>query len=400
MDLQQLRLLLVQGTEPYRNGMEKGILNAEQLTILEGLTTWSFQVQEVGVLGCASDKIYDEILDTGVRVIGCGFPETNEQIFRRLADFCPTHIVIDTPEPALFRWATRQQVHCIGMFRDTLREPGLKQRWDNYQLSKALNHNGVEWVGGFGLDQCKALAQMGVLRDKLIPWAWPPSNRAETFEPKQLNAQPDPLQLIYVGPLFSTKGVGDLLIAMAHLKAQGLNIQLKLVGQGDIKRFEIQAKRLLLDQVEFIENIPDHSLVYLIRQADIVVMPSRHESPENSNTILNHCLQSHTPIVASDHPMFAGSLSHGINAIIFPAGNTRILSKSIAYLINNPEIYAKLSAASQSTWRALQLPVHWISLMEHWLLGTSIEHQWLRQHAMSTSLYKHQQPSQLLQPSS
>ena len=188
MDLQQLRLLLVQGTEPYRDGMRPGTLNAEQLIILEGLTTWGFQLQEVGVLGCATDETYDEILDTGVRIIGSGLPTTNEPIFRRLADFCPTHLVIDVPDPTLFRWAIRQQIHCVGMFRDTLMEPGLKQRWDNYQLSKVLNHSGIDWVGGFGLDKCESLAQIGVLRNKLIPWDWPPSNRAESFEPKQIQS--------------------------------------------------------------------------------------------------------------------------------------------------------------------------------------------------------------------
>lgn len=395
MDLQHLRLLVVQGTEPYRDGMANGTLNTDQLTMLEGLTTWGFQLQAVGVLGCTSNEIYDVILETGVRVIGTGLPKTNEYIFRHLADFCPTHLVIDVPDPSLFRWATRKQIHCIGMFQETLIRPGLKQRWDNYQLSKVLNHSGVDWVGGLGLDNCEALAQIGVLRDKLIPWGWPPSNRAETFSPKQLRSRPDPLQLLYAGPLFSTRGIGDLLVAVAQLKAQGWNIQLKLLGQGDIQRFEIQAKRLQLDHIEFIETTPEHSLVHLIRQADIFVMPSRHESPENSNAILNTCLQAHTPIVASNHPMFAGSLNHGINAMIFPAGNARALSQSIDYLLNHPEIYNKLSSASQTSWQALQLPVHWISLLEHWLQGTSSAHQWIQQYAFTAPLY--QQQSQLLQ---
>ena len=258
MDLQHLRLLVVQATEPYRHGMANGNLTSEQLTMLEGLTTWGFQLQEVGVLGCTSEAIYDDLLDTGVRVMGMGTPETNEPIFKRFADFCPTHMVINIPDPSLFRWAIRKQVRCIGMFHDTLAGPGLRQRWDNYQLSKALNHSGVAWVGGYGLDSCESLAQIGVLKNKLIPWDWPPSNRAETFEPKQLRADSDCLQLIYVGPLFSTRGIGDLLIAVTQLKSQGRNVQLKLVGQGDIQRFQLQAKRLQLDNVEFIENTPDH----------------------------------------------------------------------------------------------------------------------------------------------
>ena len=399
MDLQHLRLLIVQANEPYRDGMTNGNLNAEQLTMLEGLTTWGFQLQEVGVLGCTSDEAYDVLLDTGVRVMGMGMTETNEPIFKRFADFCPTHMVIDVPDPSLFRWAIRKQVRCIGMFQDELARPGLKQRWDNYQLSKVLNHSGVDWVGGLGLDNCENLAQMGVLRNKLVPWDWPPSNRAETFEPKQLPSELDHLQLVYVGPLFSTRGIGDLLIAVTQLKAQGWNINLKLVGQGDVQRFAIQAKRLQLNNIEFIEDAPDHSLVHLMRQADICVMPSRHESPENSNAILNTCLQAHTPIVASDHPMFRGSLNHGVNAIIFPAGNARVLSQSIDYLLRHPDTYHKLSSASQTTWQTLQLPVHWLSLLEHWLHGTSTDTEWIQKYALTAPLYQQQQ-SELLQLSS
>ncbi|NEZ67560.1 glycosyltransferase [Leptolyngbyaceae cyanobacterium CCMR0082] len=398
MDLQQLRLLLVQSHEPYQEGMANGTLNAEQLIMLEGLTTWGFQLQEVGVLGCVSDAPYDQVLNTGVRVIGNGPVTTNETIFKRLADFCPTHLIVDVPNPAIFRWATRQHVRCIGMFRETLTAPGFKQQWNNYQLSKVLNHGGIEWVGGLGLERCKTLAQIGVRRDKLIPWNWPPSNRAETFEPKQLRSRPDPLQLIYVGPLFSTKGIGDLLISTAQLKAQGWNIHLKLVGQGNINRFKIQAKRLQLSHVEFIEDIPDHSLVHLIHQADIFVMPSRHESPENSNTILNHCLQAHTPIVASDHPMFTGSLKHNVNAMIFPAGNARAMSQRIDYLLNHPETYTKLSTTIQTTWQSLQLPVHWISLLEKWLKETSTTHQWFQQHSLTAPLYQQPSTAQFIHP--
>ncbi|MEM1252348.1 MAG: glycosyltransferase [Cyanobacteria bacterium P01_H01_bin.21] len=387
MDLQQLRLLLVQATEPYRAGIENGVLNTEQLTVLEGLTTWGFQLQEVGILGCASDEIYDEILPTGVRVIGSGLSTTKESILKHLADFCPTHLVIDTAESALFRWATRQHIHCIGMFQETPTPLSLRRKWDNYQLSKALNHSGVDWVGALGVDQCETLASRGVLRDKLIPWDWPPSNRVETFEAKQLRSPLNPIQLIYVGPILTTRGIGDLLIAAAQLKAQGWNIHINLVGQGDIRRFEIQAKQLQLNHVEFIQNIPEHSLVHLIRQADVFVMPSRHESLENSNTILNHCFQAHTPIVTSDHPILADSLKHNVNAMIFPAGNTRALAQRIDQLLTNPKTYAQLSAASQTTWQSLQLPVHWISLIDHWLQRTTTDQQWLKQYSLKAPIY-------------
>ena len=388
MGLQHLRLLLVQPTEPYRWGMNNDTLSAEQLTILEGLTTWGFQLQAVGILGCSSQAPYDEILPTGVRAIGCGSSATNEFVLKRLADFCPTHLVVNVSKSSLFHWAIRQQIHCVGMFQEIPKRSHITQKWGNYRLSKALNHTGVDWVGALGVDQCELLASTGIVRDKIIPWGWPPSNRAEVFEAKQLRSPLDSIQLIYVGPLLPTKGIGDLLVAAAQLKSQGWNIYIKLVGRGDIRRFKIQAKRLQLPHVEFIQNVPDHSLVHLIRQADIFVIPSRRESLENSNTVLDDCLQAHTPIVVSDHPMFASSLNHNVNAMVFPAGNTRSLARRIDYLLTNPEVYARLSAASQKSWQSLQLPVHWISLIDHWLQDTKVAQQWLQQYALTNSIYQ------------
>ena len=57
------------------------------------------------------------------------------------------------------------------------------------------------------------------------------------------------------------------------------------------------------------------------------------------------------------------------------------------------------TAANQTAWQSLQLPVHWISLLDHWLQETDATRQWLQQHALKSPFYQHQPILQQLQPS-
>lgn len=391
MKLDKVRLLIFNQTEDYREAITLGRLTPNRLHAVEAMTTWGFQVQEVGVLGYQSNRPYNEVLDTGLRVIGSGMPpEANpEDVLKLAADFCPTHMVVQIPQIDIFRWAARRQIACIAMFQQSFSALTLQQRWQQYQFSKVLNHSQVDWIGNHGLQSCLSLQHIGVNPEKLVPWGWPTPRQEKTFEPKQLRAQLNPLDLVYVGPVISTKGVGDLLVAMAQLQSHKIDVRLKIIGQGDTKRFQSQARRLqLANQIEFVDDTLNNATLPLIRNADILVIPSRHEYPETTVELIYSGLSVHTPIVASDHPMFAGSLVHGVNAMIFPAGNARALAQRIERLIKQPRLYAKLSEATHRSHRTTVLPVTWASLIEHWLQQGSEDHRWLQNHTVASDKYR------------
>jgi glycosyltransferase involved in cell wall biosynthesis len=392
MRLEEIRLLILNQTEDYRQAVVSGDLDSQALHALEAMTKWGFQVQEVGVLGVQSSQAYNEVLETGLRVIGSGMSidANSEDILKLVADFCPTHLVVQVPRPEIFRWAVRHQVNCIAVLHQSFSNLSLKKHWQNYQLSKWLNHEQIVWVGNQGVQTCYSLQSIGVDVQKVIPWCWPQALVPLTYEPKPMRSQLNPLHLIYVGPVITTKGVGDLLIAMAQLQAQGRQVYLQVVGKGEIDRFKSQARQLqLVDCIEFIDRSSYSTVRDLIQLADVMVIPNRYEYPEaTAVSLIHNGLAVHTPIVASDHPMLVSLLHHGVNAMLFPAGNARALAQQIDHLASQPHLYAKLSGATLGTSSTTQLPVTWATLVERWFQGSSQDHLWLKNHSLASGKYQ------------
>jgi glycosyltransferase involved in cell wall biosynthesis len=387
------RLLVIRQKEPYQSLLKSGAMGLapEYAYMMAALADWRTQFQEVGILGWQSNKPYNEVLPEGVRLIGSGRDAgaKTEEVVKLAADFCPTHAVIQIPDPKIFRWAIHNQIKVMALFEQTFFAVDWQQKWHHYRLSQWLNHTSVHWVANQGLRSCQSLQEMGVEPQKIIPWSWPKWDYAETCEPKQLRTDLTPLKLAYVGPINTSKGVGDLLIAVAQLRSQNIPIQLKLLGQGDIERFRSQARQLqLADCLEWFESLPTNALHEILHDADLIVLPSRHESLETNTSAIHHALASRTPIIASDHPLFVGSFTHGVNALIFPAGNARALAHRIERLTHQPQLYAQLSEAAHATWECLQLPVKWADLIDRWIHPSVDNQKWLHDHALATGRYR------------
>jgi len=127
-----------------------------------------------------------------------------------------------------------------------------------------------------------------------------------------------------------------------------------------------------------------------MRDADVVLIPSRHEYPEGLPLTIYEALAARTPIVASDHPMFRGALVHQRSALIFPAGESEALAAAIRRLGADRTLYAQLSANSSAAWEALQLPVTWGELIERWLSDEPADREWLLEHRLNSGLYDRQ----------
>lgn len=403
--MKERRLLIVRQTENYRELVTSRRLQfrPEAMHAIEAMTTWGFQLGEVGVMACQSNRPYNEVLDTGIRVIGTGLPgdAEPEQVLKVIADFCPTDLILQVPEPKYFRWAMRNQIRIMALFEQPFNTLSLQTRWANYRLSKLLNHTLVDWVGNQGVGACQSLLQMGVTADKVVPWSWPQPVAKRQFEPRQLRSalasSRTALRLVYQGAITTSKGLGDLLVAMAHLISNGHSVKLLAIGKGEIDRFKTQARRLqLADKIEFVEHLSEQARLDRIHTADVLVLPSRHEQPEASPSLLYDGLMTCTPIVASDHPLFLGVLHHGINAMIFPAGNARALAHRIERLARQPQLYAQLSEAGLRVEATLQTPASWSELIDRWIQGGSDDRQWLRQQSLHAQVSS--KPRSLKQP--
>lgn len=342
---------------------------------------------EATVLCCHAAESYREWIGERVLCVGMG-PEshTTGDLIRTIQQLQPTHLILKVPSMELLRWAIRTRTRTAVLFADSFPERTLKHKLKKRLLCARLNHPVVEWVGNHGPVSCQALAQLGVKTSKIIPWDWP--HTWGGYEPKELTPNQPEYSAIFVGSVQESKGVGDLIEAIARLKVRGLTVKLSIAGSGELADFRAAVRDLdIADRVEFLGVVAHSSIVARMRQSDFVVVPSRHSYPEGFPLTIYEALSSRSLPIASDHPMFVPILKHEVNALLFPAGNPDALADCIQTAISQPELYRRLSAATHSTWKALQLPVKWGDFIGKWLEDSVASREWLASYSLARTPY-------------
>jgi Glycosyltransferase len=179
---------------------------------------------------------------------------------------------------------------------------------------------------------------------------------------------------------------------MTLIALTALAVAIKLAGKGEEEFFAQRVEQLQIqDSVEFLGIVPTQTLEPLMREADVVLVTSRHEYPEGFPLTIQHALRTRTPIVASDHPMFTTHLKHGINSIIFEAGNSQALAECIKKIVSDAPLYRSISVASHATWHQLRLPVKWAEFIDRWLDDSPESKQWLLEQRLASGAYNSRQ---------
>lgn len=389
-----MRLLIIQYGGDYREVFRR-VRNEgtetyhAQKYVVKLVTDIAKEIDEVILVCCKTEETYNQEIEPGLRVIGAGVEpyENPSQILRIIQAQQPTHLVVHFPMSDIFRWGIKHKVKTIGLLADSFLQIGWKQRIRNYMKAQLLNHPQIDWVANHGLNACYSLQEIGVNPDKIIPWNFPHEITPQAFTVKKLAPNLSSINLVYVGSIENRKGVGDILTAVAKLShIQRINLQ--IAGNGEIEKFQRCAETLQIkSQVEFLGLIPQSHVIELMRDADAVIVPSWHEYPEACPFTIHEALCTHTPIIASDHPMFRGNLRHKENAMIFPERNPNLLAECIRELFSNPQLYAQISLASAAAWEKLQMPVKWGDLITKWLYGLPINQKWLSDRTLSSDIY-------------
>lgn len=357
--------------------------------ILEELARLAARHGEAGYLSCLAPA-YREALPGRVTVMGAGVARPGLRpgaVIRLMADYDPTHLVVHGPMRTLIHWglSTRRQVACV--FADSFALHPLLFRLRFGWMKRMLNDPGVSLVANHGVNAARDLARIGVRPDKILPWDFPHLRRPDE-RPAKTGPGAAPHSILYVGLLMEKKGLGDLIDAIALLRRRGRIVRLRIAGAGRRDLFERQVSRLGVgDAVEFLGLVPNAQVPALMHAADTVVVPSRHAFPEGLPLTLYEALSSRTPLVASDHPMFAGHLVDGRSALVFPAGRAEALADQVARLLDDPLLYRRLSEAAPRTWAAMQLPVKWGEMLDRWMSGGAADRAWLASHSLASGLY-------------
>ncbi|MEL6468684.1 MAG: glycosyltransferase [Cyanobacteria bacterium J06623_4] len=368
--------------------------------ILAAAYQWSTQVQSVAIASCQSAEEYSEESYLNIRLMGSGLSGegASKDMSRLVADYCPTHIVMCTPSLSVLRWAVRNRISTIVLLSEWQEPLGWRQRWQHKQLISLLNHPSVEWVGSHGVHACRILKTSGVDARKLIPWEWPQPQLMEQYPPKRIRGDQSAIHLAYAGPLEMSAGIDDLLRAMGELRRRGHQVSLQLMSESptvpliaaqNISRLQMQTNQLGLENaVTFWQDLSLEQMLEKVHRADLTVIPRIAQSLSVIPFGLSLSMAARTPVVACDYPYFVEHLFHGINAMIFPAGNFHSMAHRIERVMGQPALYAQLSEASEIDFERLKVPARWAELIDRWLQGSAYDRQRLRDFALSSGRYQ------------
>jgi glycosyltransferase involved in cell wall biosynthesis len=395
-----MRLLIVQYAGDYREAYQRLANGGEetythQKYSVDYVADLANLLDEVTTICVSSKNSYDELLKPRLRAIGLGLDNNYDEhkikknIEQYIQQLKPTKLILGFPSTQILSLAINYQISTLAMFADYIENRSVKQKIKNYFFAKLLNHPHINWVSNHGFNSSKTLENIGVNPNKIIPWDFLHSVNPENFIPKNRpSLENENKSIFYCGSITETKGIGDVINAIYILKEQEISINLKIAGGGDIEKFSTLAKDLKVDnQINFLGLIPHNQIISLMRDSDLVVVPSRTEYPEGCPFVVYEGLTSRTPIVASNHPVFVNKLQNEVNAMIFASGDKAALANSIKKVLSNDDLYHKLSLNSYETWQSLQIPCKFAELIDHWLSDSEVDRNWLLEHNLSSSHY-------------
>lgn len=146
------------------------------------------------------------------------------------------------------------------------------------------------------------------------------------------------VKLISVGRLIERKGYRYLIEALKNIN----NVELILIGEGNLKGELEELAREHQVQVKFLGNVSHDRIPEHLRMADLLVLPSLNEGMSNA---LLEAMACGLPVIATDT---GGSreLIKG-NGFIIKKGDIPDLTKAIEKFIKNPELLGAMGKISR-----------------------------------------------------
>jgi len=192
----------------------------------------------------------------------------------------------------------------------------------------------------------------GVPKDRcvLIENAIDTAQYRRTLDPgsaKQRLGVPAGRQMIgAVGRLSEEKGFNVLIQSVDQLLKQGLDVELRIVGEGD-QREPLEHLICSLgreDRIRLVgylaETIPFYEAI------DVFALSSLREGLPN---VLLEAMTLEVPVVATRVAGIPKLINHGVNGLLVEAGSVGDLAGAIATLLGDGEIRSRLSLAGRET---------------------------------------------------
>lgn len=171
---------------------------------------------------------------------------------------------------------------------------------------------------------------------------------------QRYNLDQDKQYIGYFGGFDQSMGVTDLCQAVSRLRENGHNhLRLLLIGwQRHLQNPRFLAMRQVIER-EHVEDIvimtpyaPDEEVAGLLRAADLVVLPYRHNSLGRSS--LMAALRAGAPVVLASSLTDLGPLNEAV--LLVPPQSPEILAQQINSALKNPQRTEVLGQSGRQVW--------------------------------------------------
>ncbi len=165
----------------------------------------------------------------------------------------------------------------------------------------------------------------------------------EYIQPSQRNKLTEEVCLGYIGTLSEHKGVHVLINAVRRLP--GKKIKLKIYGKINEMSGYYKNLRQMAEgdsRIEFCGTFPNNKIGEIFSDMDALVVPSLWH--ENSPLVIYSAQYAKCPVIASNMAGMAEVIKHGVDGLLFEAGNEIDLSKTIESLLDSPDLLRHMSA--------------------------------------------------------
>lgn len=167
---------------------------------------------------------------------------------------------------------------------------------------------------------------------------------------RPLRGASDPFRLVFMGRLVGWKAVEITLEAIRKARAQGRDVRLDILGDGDIRaELEAQAKTARLDEVvRFLGFLPQEACAAHLRQADGLILNSLYEC---GGAVVLEAMSLGLPVIASAWGGPADYLDDSCGILVDPAPRHDFadrLMAAILRLADDPDLSRRLGAAGQA----------------------------------------------------
>ena len=165
-----------------------------------------------------------------------------------------------------------------------------------------------------------------------------------------------PLHLICTRNFAPIYSISTLVDALRQVRERGLALQVSLVGEGPL-RAELQSQVAhcgLDDSVRFYGHVDHARLAQLLAEAHMFVTPALSDG---NNVSLNEAMACASFPIATDIPANAQWIEHGVNGLLYPAGDAARLADAIEQAARDVSLRRRAAALnrdiveSRADWR-------------------------------------------------